>query len=142
MLKFLVVPSSLVVLSGCAGVDQKEIVELDNYGVCSGYLRNQAMPTGGRVAFGVMSLGITEAFEAGKRSKLETYAEELKRRGISDCSSKGLAKFECASIHADAQGAEYKQCVLSLENTIAARRSAASAKAAAAASLYKQSQSK
>ena len=128
----------MFVMVGCAGIDSKDVASLDNYSVCHGYLTNQSLGAGGRVMFGVMTLGMTEAFEAGKRSKLEIYSKGLENRGITDCSANGLARFECKALHSHERSSDFKQCVLTLENSIVARRQAQGARAAVAAVLLNQ----
>ena len=109
------------VIVGCAGIDPKEVSGFDNYSVCKGYLAHQPSGTGGRVFFGVATLGMSEVLEEKKRSQLTVYRNELERRGIDNCSANGLANFECGAIHPEKDSPEFKTCVLTITNTIEAR---------------------
>jgi hypothetical protein len=136
LMKFLSSLFLCLFLIGCSGVP---LNEQSNYGVCRTYAASAPMGVGGRVGFGLITLGISEIGEANKRSKHEEAKREMARRGIGDCSVEGLARFEREKIYSDLSSADFRQCVLTTSNSIASRISSDQAKAAAA---YQASQAK
>ena len=62
--------------------------------------------------------------EKGDEESIKRMKAILAKKGISDCSAIGQAKYECSKINYDADTKEYKMCVLSISNTISARMAA------------------
>lgn len=131
----LVVSIIVLVLAACG---KTPITSLDAYDVCKGYAQMKPPSVVERLAYGAMSLGTTELIIAMNNESMKEYDNELQRRGITDCSAKGLAKFECEKALQNTSSDAYSACILTNTNSFAARiasdNAAAAAIAAAAAS--------
>lgn len=127
---------ALLFLVGCASVSENEVGYMDAYSLCKGSAYNQGRGAVGRTVLGVLSIGISEAQEAKWRNTREVYDTELARRGIYDCSANGLAVYECEQIYGSRDLPDFKQCVVQVRNTIAARGSADAAQLEAQRARY------
>ena len=121
---------------GCASVDRNDVAYMDSYSLCKGSAYNQGRNTAGRAVLGVLTIGISEMQEADWRATRKVYDAELARRGIYDCSANGLATYECNKIFDRTDMPEFKQCVVQIRNTIAARGSADAAQLEAQRARY------
>lgn len=125
------VVSIIVLLFAACG--KTPITSLDAYDVCKGYAQMKPPSVVERLAYGAMSLGTTELIIAMNNESMKEYDDELQRRGITDCSAKGLAKFECEKVLQNTSSDAYSACVLTNTNSFAARIASDNAAAAAIA---------
>jgi len=116
--------------------------QVDTYGVCKQYAKNLPDSMGDRVAYGILTLGLSELVVAEQATELKKIEKELRRRNLNDCSPNGQATYECSRIYSDRFSEAYQSCVLSNTNSINARiasdKAAEMASAAASAALAAQ----
>jgi len=92
-------------------------------------------------------MGLTEVSERNLEEAQATYMDEVRRRGLGNCSSETLAEIECAKIYTDKESTDFKKCLLDVSLGISSRHDskdaveeARRARAAAAWSAYQQQQ--
>lgn len=128
-------------LTGCGTVP---IAKQDTYDLCKSRASVLPPPTDERVAVGVITLGLSELVIATDKEELKSIESEMARRGLSDCSAAGQARFECSKVYGEQSSKEFQSCALSMSNSITARivsdRAAARAAAAQAAAINAQLQ--
>ena len=125
---------SILVMSGCSSID---LATVDNFGLCKEHADNQPISTSHRVGLAAATFGFSELGMLFDKSdeELSKVELEMRSRGMTDCSPKGLAQFECSKIFGETVSSEFKSCVMSNTNSIIARIESIKAKKRANAAL-------
>jgi hypothetical protein len=107
--------------------------QLDNYGLCSRYILSSPRlnTITERVVFGAITLGTSEIAERSHAAEFKQVRLEMDRRGLKACDARTLASYECEKIHSNQLSPEFQTCLLTVSNSIAARRASDAARAAA-----------
>jgi len=92
------------------------------------------------VFFGFGTFGFSEIVEKQKEDDFKEVRLEMDRRGLKACDARTLASYECEKIHSNQLSPEFQTCLLTVSNSIAARRASDAARAAAAQAAKSETQ--
>lgn len=106
--------------------------QLDNYDLCKRHGALSPLTTAKRVAIGISTFGLSEIVEKQKEDDFKEVRLEMDRRGLKACDARTLASYDCEKIHGNQLSPEFQTCVLTVSNSIAARRASDAARRAAA----------
>ena len=105
--------------------------QLDNYDLCKRHGALSPHTTTDRVLFGIGTFGLSEIVEKQKEDDFKEVRLEMDRRGLKACDARTLASYDCEKIHGNQLSPEFQTCVLTVSNSIAARRASDAARRAA-----------
>lgn len=75
----------MLLVTGCATVSETAVTEMSDIQLCQGQESFQPPNTVGRIAIGVITLGVSEFAEMQRRQDRRVFDEALRARGIASC---------------------------------------------------------
>jgi hypothetical protein len=72
-------------VAGCTTVSETAVTEMSDIQLCQGQESFQPPNTVGRIAIGVITLGVSEFAEMQRRQDRRVFDQALRARGVSSC---------------------------------------------------------